>query len=259
MKTGDDLNIDPAEREPNETSDSSVSWLSARLLAPSGDRAVQPHMNTGSVARLLNVSPHTIYRWARTYRDFLHGDATPPDGLARLFCERDVQVLLFVAQLRREGMAHESIEKRLEAVVENGWKGLPKVPDDWQDTARNVIVPTSFVKRRGQEGVQLAHISKELGESTQALRRDKMRIQELSARVADYRQILEAKEKDLSAKDELIAEQRRMLQMVHVALKLDAEQRAARKANVRHRRRIACLILLVLFVLAIAGVALFLY
>ena len=156
-------------------------------------------------------------------------------------------------------MAHESIEKRLEAVGENGWKGLPKVPDDWQDTARNVIVPTSFVKRRGQEGVQLAHISKELGESTQALRRDKMRIQELSARVADYRQILEDKEKDLSAKDELIAEQRRMLQMVHVALKLDAEQRAARKANVRHRRRIACLILLVLFVLAIAGVALFLY
>lgn len=216
-------------------------------------------MNTGTVANLLNISVGTVRRWADTYRDFLFADATPPKGNVRVFWDRDVQVLLLIARLSSEGMDREGLEDCLRQIAEGGWQGLPEVPADWESPVRNIIVPTGLLERRKQEDMALARVYQDSEDNMRALELSKAAVQELLDKLGILQQILAEKEEEIAAKDDLIAQQRKRLQIALAALKLHAQQQAAHQEAILRQRRTAQVLFVLLPAITAAVSVLILY
>jgi hypothetical protein len=169
-----------------------------------------------------------------------------------VFCERDVQVLLLVAQLSKDGMGQKGVARRLKQVADDGWQELPEVPAEWWDTVSHILVPAaSFIKVGRPQETELERVYEEPEERARAPESDWGEIQELTQRLVNLQQTLTQKENDLAAKDDLIAQQRKSLQIAQVALQLTAEQQAIHAKATMHRRRAARSVLVILSMIAV--------
>ena len=82
-------------------------------------------MTSTQLATLLDTSEDTIRRWTKDYAPHLSPSANPPKGEARVYTERDVRILAYVAALRNTGNSLKTIEERLETT---DLDTLPAVP-----------------------------------------------------------------------------------------------------------------------------------
>lgn len=137
--------------------------------------------NISALADNLNIDRITIGRWAQRYAEFLSPGATPPKGKSRVLNATDVRVLYLISTLRNTGIDHDDIRVRLEELQENGWEGLPDIPDEWD--AEEQTMPVTQAASRAYEMAQVAVLQSELKHVQQALEDSKQRQAELEQRI----------------------------------------------------------------------------
>ena len=119
-------------------------------------------MNTSKLARLINVHPDSIRRWAtKEYNRFLSPSAVPGKGHQREFNPRDVAILLFVAVERTSGASREDITDRLARFEADGWDGLPDAPSDWFRADVDGTLPVAVAAEQSRVGAELAVLKNE--------------------------------------------------------------------------------------------------
>jgi DNA-binding transcriptional MerR regulator len=112
-------------------------------------------MQPNDLAKLLNVSGHTLRRWCNEFAPYLSPGAAPPKGNARALNEHDQRVLALVAGLRASGYEHDVIVQRLDAERKNNWQGLPELPAEFlQEPVASVSIEQAAA--RAHELAQVA-------------------------------------------------------------------------------------------------------
>lgn len=67
---------------------------------------------TAQVAKIANVSPQSVRNWSREFAD-LFSPAARGEGSARLFNERDVEVMCAIADLKKSGVPSSEVAARI--------------------------------------------------------------------------------------------------------------------------------------------------
>lgn len=135
-------------------------------------------MKPADAIKVIGVSDDTLKRWGRQYRDFFSPAATPPKGQTREYTPHDIRLALKILALRDAGLTYEAIKESLEAEQENGWEGLPPMPDI---EALRETLPADVAASRANEMVQNAVLQRELAHVRQELELAQGRVLELEA------------------------------------------------------------------------------
>jgi DNA-binding transcriptional MerR regulator len=136
-------------------------------------------MQPTTLAKILNVSSHTLRRWTGIYGRFLSPGASPAKGKPRQLSEHDIRILTFIATLREAGFDLEAIQQRLETEQANGWEGLPELPPEWLMSASTPTVPVELAASRAYEIAQMAVLRKELDHTVQTLQEAQSQVEQL--------------------------------------------------------------------------------
>ncbi|MEJ5312196.1 MAG: MerR family transcriptional regulator [Anaerolineae bacterium] len=169
-------------------------------------------MQPTSLAKLLNVSSHTLRRWTGIYARFLSPGASPAKGKPRHLSEHDLRVLFLIATLRDAGFSLEAINQRLEAEQNNGWQGLPELPSEWMASSGDTIA-IEVAASRAYEIAEVAVLKNELAHITQALQNAQAEVTRLQTELEALREQSSTRERELLSKAEEAEHQRQALQI----------------------------------------------
>src|SRR5690349_19009996 len=86
-------------------------------------------MKPYEIAKLLDVAPTTIRRWARDeYREFLSPMGQGINGGHRSFSDQDARIITWIAIMRGQNMPPAEITAILRSAQAENWRNLPELP-----------------------------------------------------------------------------------------------------------------------------------
>ncbi len=181
-------------------------------------------MNPAELAKKIDVSGDTLRRWTKEYRDFLSPSATPPKGQPRIMSEHDQRVLHMVKSLRDAGQDREAIITTLHREQEDGWAGLPSVPDGWQSPAIRADVAASRATELATVAAlqtQLQHVTRALEDAQRRVMTLEQSLEQAAERERQLRDDSVARERALNEHAAEIDQQRQVLQVSLLEAKAD--------------------------------------
>jgi DNA-binding transcriptional MerR regulator len=152
------------------------------------------NMNISTLAKLLNVHADTVRRWTQEYRQFMSPTATPGKGKTRQLVSNDLAVLAYIAHAREQDMLPDEIRDRLAEMQQDGWRNLPRVPEEWTLDPGDDTMPVALAAERASAIAQVAvlqtelqHVRAGLEEAQQALEEAQEKVESLQAEIETLR------------------------------------------------------------------------
>lgn len=121
-------------------------------------------MRPAEAARQAGVSPDTLKRWLKQYREYFTPSATPLSGRSRHLAPHDQRLAMYIAQLRNADLSLQDIETRLEEARANDWQDLPALPAQGAEN-----IPSDVAAARARDMVENALLSRELAHARDRL------------------------------------------------------------------------------------------
>ena len=164
-------------------------------------------MQPNDLARLLNVSAHTMRRWCNEFAPYLSPGAAPPKGNPRALNDHDQRVLMLVGSLRAMGQERDDILQRLDKERGNGWQSLPELPSEFSQVPMP-SVPVDQAASRAYDLAQLAALqtqvqylgqrNQELAASLESAQKQVEELEELLSHLREESMVTERKLRDES-------------------------------------------------------------
>lgn len=151
-------------------------------------------MNISTLAKLLNVHADTVRRWTHEYRQFMSPTATPGKGKTRQLVDNDLAVLAYIAHVREQDMSPDEIRGRLMEMQHDGWRDLPRVPEEWTLDSDDDSMPVALAAERASAIAQVAvlqtelqHVRAGLESTQQALEEAQQKVENLQTEIETLR------------------------------------------------------------------------
>jgi DNA-binding transcriptional MerR regulator len=106
-------------------------------------------MKPQQLANLLNLSPHTIRKWAREdFTEYLSPMGQGGGGIHRSFNDTDARIIAWIALMKAQNTPLNEIHLTLKAARSNDWRDLPPLPGGMANDEPIAVVPREAVEER---------------------------------------------------------------------------------------------------------------
>lgn len=150
-------------------------------------------MKSKELATWLNIAPVTVRLWSSQYGEFLSPSARG-GGKTRVFSDRDMRVLAYVASMKQDGRGRDDITASLRRLQGDEWRELPDMPAAPPGVEPISVIPREAAEAKidAQRGALMREISV-LQDTVERLEND-LKV-ERAERAALTQQLIEAREK----------------------------------------------------------------